>query len=611
MKASKTGLITAPLSNPEINVATGTCNTTQCPTQECTEVFKSDCVLYTGPDLSCQSTTIVNTDDTVTEAIQSVVGYFCANGGGGGIGTQGAQGPQGSQGSQGTQGVQGVQGRIGSQGAQGPQGTQGVQGLRGMQGVQGPQGTQGIQGNQGIQGIQGSQGVQGIQGSKGVNGLQGSQGPQGLDGQYAAQGVQGPQGLQGIQGIQGSRGLQGSTGEQGGYGPTGLQGAQGPQGVQGAQGIGNNGSQGPQGPQGSQGSQGIQGGGFNQSQGTQGTQGSIGNQGITGTGTQGAQGPQGSLGTQGTIGTSIQGTRGSQGLQGSQGSQGTQGIQGIDGLFAGQGAQGATGIQGPEGVQGPAGSGGGGTGGGRCSTDSTLIASTSGYFVSQGDGVTFIGNNEFCGWNGCLWNDERECARETPYTSLTNTIPMSIDLAIFDEVRLCGTAIYDLFDPETDSGRLMVGLGAITCNPGIDNYTTRCLLDPTQDNQSFASSDYGIVCFDRTYTVAESHLNKCADHLIVYLGKDLGPAAHIKFTWTLTAVKTCVDTYYDVSPCCGGPNQVAYGSYTIGFIYVDSITAKCFTVMGYGSAATPTVSLVNSLSYNDCADCIIVYPCPT
>lgn len=611
MKASKTGLITAPLSNPEINVATGTCNTTQCPTQECTEVFKSDCVLYTGPDLSCQSTTIVNTDDTVTEAIQSVVDYFCANGGGGGIGAQGAQGPQGAQGSQGTQGVQGVQGRIGSQGAQGPQGTQGVQGLRGMQGVQGPQGTQGIQGSQGIQGIQGSQGVQGIQGSKGVNGLQGAQGPQGLDGQYAAQGVQGPQGSQGVQGIQGSVGLQGTSGEQGGYGPTGLQGAQGPQGVQGAQGIGNNGAQGPQGPQGSQG---IQGGGFNQSQGTQGTQGSIGTQGITGTGSQGAQGPQGSLGTQGTIGTSIQGTRGSQGLQGSQGSQGTQGVQGIDGLFAGQGAQGATGIQGPEGVQGPAGSGGGGTGGGRCSTDSTLIASTSGFFVSQGDGVTFIGNNEFCGWNGCEWSDARECNRDTPYTSLTNTIPVSIDLALYDEVRICGSAIFDQYDPLTDDGEFMVGLGAIRCENDINNFTTRCLIDPTTNNQRFNISDYGYVCFDKTYIVETDPLGKCKDRLAVYLGMSDGLGtlpAHIKFTFSLTAIKTCVDTYYDAVPCCAGPVELAYGTYIIGYTYVDSITGKCFTVAGYGSAGTPTVSLVSGVSYNDCGECITVYPCPS
>jgi hypothetical protein len=432
-----------------------------------------------------------------------------------------------------------------------------------------------------------------------MQGAQGPEGSQGIAGAFAAQGYTGAQGADGTQGAVGSQGVQGIAGEFAGQGTTGSQGAQGSVGPTGSTGL--TGAQGATGSQGTQGTQGLIGTGI---------QGSTGSIGLTGA--QGSTGSQGITGSNGLNGA--QGTVGSQGIQGSQGSQGTQGVQGIDGLFAGQGAQGATGIQGPEGIQGPAGSGGGGTGGGRCSTDSTLIASTSGYFITQGDGVTFIGNNELCGWNGCLWNDARECDRETPYTSLTNTIPMSIDLAIFDEVRLCGTAIYDLFDSETDDGRLMVGLGAITCDPGIDNYTTRCLLDPTQDNQSFESSAYGIVCFDRTYTVADGPLNKCADHLIVYLGMDLGTGtlpANIKFTWTLTAVKTCVDTYYDVSPCCGGPNEVAYGSYTIGFIYVDSITAKCFTVNGYAPAATPTVSLVNSLSYTDCTECIAVYPCPT
>lgn len=330
MKASKIGLVTSPLSNPEINKATGTCNTTQCPTQECTEVFKSDCVLYTGPDLSCQNTTVVNTDDTVTEAIQSVVGYFCANGGGGGVGPQGATGSQGVQGVQGVQGTQGVQGKIGTQGSQGPQGTQGIQGLRGIQGSQGIQGIQGVQGPRGIQGSQGIQGSPGIQGAKGVNGLQGAQGTQGIPGEFAAQGVQGTQGTQGTQGVQGSRGLQGSTGEQGGYGPSGAQGAQG-----------------------------VQGGGFNQAQGSQGTQGSAGYigadgaqgaQGSTGAGAQGAQGTQGTQGTQGPLGEGAQGAQGVQGIQGSLGAQGiigagSQGAQGVQGALGPccQGAQGTSG----------------------------------------------------------------------------------------------------------------------------------------------------------------------------------------------------------------------------------------------------------------------------
>jgi len=528
---------------------------------KCSEVFDTKCVIYSGDNLTCQDTTIVSKNDSVSTAIQSIVDYFCLNGGGG-------------EGSQGVQGTQGTSGTIGVNGAQGAQGTQGLSGAfaaQGYTGAQGADGTQGAVGSQGVQGIAGAFAGQGTTGSQGAQGSVGSTGTTG------AQGIIGSQGVQGTQGVQGSLGTQGSTGSQGTTGSTGSTGATGAQGANG-------------------------------SQGTQGTQGliGVGIQGATGSiGLTGAQGSTGSQGIAGTIGTN--------GAQGTVGSQGIQGTQGIDGLFAGQGAQGATGIQGPEGIQGPAGSGGGGTGGGRCSTDSTLIASTSGYFVSLGDGVTFIGNNELCGWNGCLWNATEVCGRNLPHTLLANTIPISIDLAVYDEIRICGTAIYDLFDPETDNGSFMVGLGAVTCSIAENNLATTCLLNPSLDAPRFEDSAYGIVCFDKTYTVATTPLNKCSDHLIVYLGMDLGTGtlpANIKFTFSLTAVKTCVDTYYDVAPCCGGPNEVAYGVYTLGKIYLDSLTNKCFTVNSNAPAATPTVSLVNSLSYNDCTDCTAVYPCP-
>jgi hypothetical protein len=475
---------------------------------KCSEVFDTKCVIYSGDNLTCQDTTIVSKNDSVSTAIQSIVDYFCLNGGGG-------------EGSQGVQGTQGTSGTIGVNGAQGAQGTQGAVGSQGVQGTAGEFAGQGTTGSQGAQGSVGPTGSTGLTGAQGATGSQGTQGTQGLIGT----------GIQGSTGSIGLTGAQGSTGSQGFTGSNGLNGAQG--------------------------------------------------------------------------------TVGSQGIQGSQGSQGTQGVQGTDGAFAAQGVQGA---QGPEGIQGPAGSGGGGTGGGRCSTDSTLIASTSGYFVSEGDGVTFIGNNELCGWNGCLWNDARICDRDTPHTSLTNTIPVSIDLALYDEVRICGSAIFDQFDPETDDGEFMVGLGAIRCENDINNFTTRCLIDPTTNNQRFNISDYGYVCFDKTYIVETDPLGKCKDRLAVYLGMSDGAGtlpANIKFTFSLTAIKTCVDTYYDADPCCGGVPQLAYGTYTIGYTYVDSITGKCFTVVGYGSAGTPTVSLVSGVSYTDCNDCTTVYPCPT
>lgn len=586
MKASRRGLITSPLSNPEVNKATGTCDTIQCPVQECTEVFKSDCVIYTGPDLSCQDTTVVNTDDTVTEAIQSVVGYFCANGGGGGAGTQGAQGVQGTQGVQGklgTQGTQGVQGKLGSQGIQG---TQGVQGTRGWQGTQGIQGVQGLQGLQGAQGF-GIQGIQGPQGPLGVNGLQGTQGTQGIPGEFAAQGVQGTQGIQGVQGVQGTKGNQGTTGQQGGYGPTGLQGAQG--------------------------TQGIQGGGFNQLQGTQGTAGFAGSNGAQGStgaeGSQGAQGSQGIQGSQGLQGATGAGIQGSIGTNGIQGAQGKQGIQGLDGLFAAQGIQG---IQGPEGIQGPAGSGGGGGAGGRCSTDATLVASNSGYFLSQGDGLLFIGNHETCGWSACEWVSTGICTQDIPHERMTCTVPLSIDLAVYDEIKICGTAVFANFNSETDSGNFQFGLGSVFCDGTFDNLPSTCLIDPTSNFVRFEDTAYGTVCFEATYVVRGTPLQKCRDNIIVYLGVADGFGtypAQIKFTYSLTAVKTCVDTYYDAQPCCGGLPQLVYGTYFLGATYLGT-DGLCYEITGYGTAGTPTLALISSANYVNCVDCLGAHPCP-
>lgn len=55
-----------------------------CPeAQPCSEVFDAQCIVYTGPSLTCNEETIVATNDTVAEALEQVVEYFCENSGGG------------------------------------------------------------------------------------------------------------------------------------------------------------------------------------------------------------------------------------------------------------------------------------------------------------------------------------------------------------------------------------------------------------------------------------------------------------------------------------------------------------------------------------------------
>ena len=43
----------------------------------CQEVLSSDCVIYNGPDISCNNTVIITSDSTWTELLEDLVAYFC------------------------------------------------------------------------------------------------------------------------------------------------------------------------------------------------------------------------------------------------------------------------------------------------------------------------------------------------------------------------------------------------------------------------------------------------------------------------------------------------------------------------------------------------------
>ena len=49
-----------------------------CPTpQPCSEVFDAQCVVYTGENLLCDTDVVVSQNDTVAEALESIVDYIC------------------------------------------------------------------------------------------------------------------------------------------------------------------------------------------------------------------------------------------------------------------------------------------------------------------------------------------------------------------------------------------------------------------------------------------------------------------------------------------------------------------------------------------------------
>tara|TARA_R110000868_G_scaffold409454_1_gene694949 strand:+ start:1130 stop:2551 length:1422 start_codon:yes stop_codon:yes gene_type:complete len=242
------------------------CPTPQgCPNPEpCSEVIDAQCVIYTGENIICDTDIVVTTNNTVAEAIENVVDYFCTNGGGG-TGPQGPQGEQGVAGPTGPQGIPGSTGGAGTTGATGPQGIQGVAGPIGPAGLnwQGVWSASGVYAaddavgfggaswfcinptgpnvlspdldptNWALLASEGATGPAGPTGAAGVAGAAGATGPQGPAGSIGLTGAQGIQGIQGLTGLTGPAGTNGTNGINGTNGATGATGAQGPQGIQG------------------------------------------------------------------------------------------------------------------------------------------------------------------------------------------------------------------------------------------------------------------------------------------------------------------------------------------------------------------------------------------
>ena len=214
----------------------------------CQEVLSSDCIIYTSPNILCNTDIVVYSDSTLTEILEDLVNYFCNNGGGGGgIGPTGPQGPAGIQGIQGVMGLTGPQGIPGSSSGAGATGATGPQGAQGIPGPVGPAGLN-WQGSWSALGVYVPDDAVGFNGaswfclnavgpsasnplidpanwallaSEGAVGPAGPTGPAGVAGAAGATGPQGPIGLTGSQGIQGITG------------PTGAQGIQGIQGIPG------------------------------------------------------------------------------------------------------------------------------------------------------------------------------------------------------------------------------------------------------------------------------------------------------------------------------------------------------------------------------------------
>jgi hypothetical protein len=53
------------------------CNPIDCGTEECSESFPAQCILYTGEDIICDETTVVTSGDSVAQSLANIVQFFC------------------------------------------------------------------------------------------------------------------------------------------------------------------------------------------------------------------------------------------------------------------------------------------------------------------------------------------------------------------------------------------------------------------------------------------------------------------------------------------------------------------------------------------------------
>jgi hypothetical protein len=57
------------------------CNPVQCDTQECSESFDAQCIIYTGSDILCDNTILITAGDNIAQAVANVIAFFCTQDG--------------------------------------------------------------------------------------------------------------------------------------------------------------------------------------------------------------------------------------------------------------------------------------------------------------------------------------------------------------------------------------------------------------------------------------------------------------------------------------------------------------------------------------------------
>jgi hypothetical protein len=54
------------------------CNPIDCPSNECSETFDAQCIIYTGDDITCEDVILGTSGETIAQITANIVAYFCS-----------------------------------------------------------------------------------------------------------------------------------------------------------------------------------------------------------------------------------------------------------------------------------------------------------------------------------------------------------------------------------------------------------------------------------------------------------------------------------------------------------------------------------------------------
>jgi len=177
---------------------------------------------------------------------------------------------------------------------------------------------------------------------------------------------------------------------------------------------------------------------------------------------------------------------------------------------------------------------------GKCSTEYTPIASTSGSFTSRGfsDSSYFIGSTAN-GWSSCILNVAEQINSQIASAPLNvnfthSSIKLPYDLVQGDKIKICGISYGSKSDLSgANFAAALTGFNCANFNEGSNTWTIPEGWAFTQG--SFVNNK---ICWTLDYIIPSSGLKACETNLLLGLNSS-ADGSEVQYTWTMNIEKVC------------------------------------------------------------------------